>query len=221
MVALWESSPDGTAIELKSDSGDAAGEIGDVRVTTLATSQVVTAVRAKNGELKLIAWSIAADGTLNRTGDSGDQAGAVQMISLAQPEPEVLVTAVITESGRLKLIAWHVSPEGEITRLGDSGDAAGRTDAIACTALSPSLLVTALRTQAGRLKLISWSLASVQASAVASPFLFDLQIPPATLEAVSREVADDFTMTRAEPPAQRDEEGAYGAREKRQPAAVT
>ena len=221
VVEVWESSPDGTAIELKSDSGDAAGEIGDVRVATLATSQVVTAVRAKNGELKLIAWSIAADGTLNRTGDSGDQAGAVQMISLAQPEPEVLVTAVITESGRLKLIAWHVSPEGEITRLGDSGDAAGRTDAFACTALSPSLLVTALRTQSGRLELISWSLASVQASAVASPFLFDLQSPPASVEAVSREVADDFTITRAEPPAQRDEEGANGAREKRQPAAVT
>lgn len=221
VVEVWESSPDGTAIELKSDSGDAAGEIGDVRVATLAPSHVVTAVRAKNGDLKLIAWSIAADGALNRTGDSGDQAGAVQMISLAQPEPEVLVTAVITESGRLKLIAWHVSPEGEITRLGDSGEAAGRTDAIACTALSPSRLITAVRTQTGRLELINWSLASVQANTLASPFLFDRHSPLVTGEAGSREVADDFTIARAVPPTQRDEEETFDAHEKRQPAAVT
>jgi hypothetical protein len=196
LIEVWESSPDGNAIVRKSDSGDAAGRVGAIRVVAMGLSQVVTAVRTTNETLKLISWSLAEDGTLTRSGDSGDQAGGVQMIAATQPEPEILVTTVVTAAGQLKLIVWHVAPEGEITRLGDSGQLAGAANHAGCTALSSSRLVSGLRSEAGRLRLMCWSLASVQSGpAKLSPFNFDLADPaPRAFEDAQEadDIADDL-----------------------------
>ncbi|GAA2145673.1 hypothetical protein GCM10009825_38590 [Arthrobacter humicola] len=140
---------------------DTHGKAGAASIVTIVpgppktAADLVTAVRAGNGSLKLISWALDnATGTITRLGDSDDQAGAVSLIAVSVPLPNVVLTAVRAGNGKLKLISWGFSEDGKnISRLGDSGDQAGEVSEIAMAGL-----VTAVRAGNGSLKLISWSL---------------------------------------------------------------
>ncbi|WP_427017123.1 hypothetical protein ACQCSX_00135 [Pseudarthrobacter sp. P1] len=142
---------------------DTHGKAGAASIVTIVpgpsktAADLVTAVRAGNGSLKLISWSLDnATGTMTRLGDSGDQAGAVSLIAVSVPTPNVVLTAVRAGNGNLKLISWGVSEDGHsISRLGDSGDQAGAVSEIALAGV-----VTAVRAGNGSLKLISWRISS-------------------------------------------------------------
>jgi hypothetical protein len=57
--------------------------VSRVTIAPVDDSNIVTAVRNDSGNLELIAWSVASNGTLARWGDSGSQAGSVSEISMA------------------------------------------------------------------------------------------------------------------------------------------
>jgi hypothetical protein len=158
LLISWD---DGTGAGPISRLKDTHGKAGAATLVTIVpgppktAADLVTAVRAGNGSLKLISWDLdSATGAITRLGDSDDQAGAVSLIALSVPEPNVVLTAVRAGNGKLKLISWGFSEDGKtITRMGDSDDQAGEVSEIAMAGM-----VTAVRAGNGSLKLISWSM---------------------------------------------------------------
>jgi hypothetical protein len=106
LITLQVSS-DGNTVTRVGDSGSQAGAVSGVS-SIFRKYGLLTAVRAGDGHLLLIAWNINSGGALTRGGDSADQAGAADLITLdstGQPNAAVL-TSVRTASGTLKLITW-------------------------------------------------------------------------------------------------------------------
>lgn len=142
---------------------DTHGHAGAASIVTIVpgpaktAADLVTAVRAGNGSLKLISWALdGATGVITRLGDSDDQAGEVSLIAVSVPTPNIVLTAVRAGNGNLKLISWGISEDGRnISRRGDSDDQAGEVSEIAVAGL-----VTAVRAGNGSLKLISWSMSA-------------------------------------------------------------
>ena len=125
--------------------------------------RVVTAMRATDGRLKLISWSISpVMRSVRRIADSEDQAGAASVIAMTHlAESNLLVTAVRAGNGRLKLISWKLRASGRFLRLGDSGDQGDAVSLICATSFangSSHTLVTAVKTAGGILKLITWQI---------------------------------------------------------------
>ena len=104
----WRIAPDGLQIQRLSDSGHQAGEATNINISQFNANRFVTAVRAGNGKLKLIAFDVDGMGTIKRTGDSDDLAGAVSEVALVTPEQNNFTTAVRDGSGHLKLITWKM-----------------------------------------------------------------------------------------------------------------
>jgi hypothetical protein len=144
----------------RGDSGDQAGFVAEIAAARHNQHQVITAVRTQAGTLKLIAWNVAANGAINRTGDSADAAGAATSIAIARNTTGArFVTACRAANGSLKLISWNVNSSGTtISRLGDSGNQAGAATLIKIVAVSQDRFVTACRDGSGDLKLIGWRL---------------------------------------------------------------
>jgi hypothetical protein len=159
----WRVAADGAITRLR-DSGDAAGEVTEIAMavhqSTGGGGRVVTAVRDADGDLKVIVWSVSADGAISRIGDGGaGGAGNATLIRVVRDAHANIVTAVRDGDGDLKLITWRIGQDGLVTRLADSGDAAGAIADNALTALGDGV-VSAVRTSAGGLKLIAWSTAA-------------------------------------------------------------
>jgi hypothetical protein len=127
-------------------------------LTRLASNRVVASVRAGNGSVKLISWSVS-DNAITRLADSANLAGAASMIRAVVDQAGHLVTAVRTASGNLKLIVWRITAAGVITRLNDSGDLAGETGGHDIS-MSGGRVITGVRTAAGPLKVIVWQTAN-------------------------------------------------------------
>ncbi|MGY1617387.1 matrixin family metalloprotease [Geodermatophilus sp. SYSU D00691] len=144
----------------RGDSASSAGFVAEIAAARHRRRQVVTAVRAQDGTLKLIGWSIAADGGITRTGDSGSQAGAATSLAIARSTTgSRFVTACRDGGGRLLLISWDVDDAGStFTRLADSGNAAGEASLVRVVATRADRFVTACRAGDGRLELIGWRL---------------------------------------------------------------
>jgi len=148
------------------DTGSAAGEASQIAMTALGTAMLVTALRAGNGNLLLISWGLASDGTMTRLGDSNPagqppQAGEVSLVTIAPLGSNTVVTAVRNGRGNLELIAWNVSSDGKhIRRQGDSGNQAGAVGEIAIYPTRDDLagpgVLTAVRNGSGNLELIPW-----------------------------------------------------------------
>jgi len=156
------SGPTAATFERLGDSGDQAGRASQIAIALVpdpaAGSRLVTAVRTREGRLRLISWDLGGDGSFLRRGDSGDLAGEASRIALAAIGRDLLLTAVRTAEGELELIAWRISADGRsFTRLADSGSQAGKVSEIAMTSDGR---VTAVRTAERRLKLIRWEIAS-------------------------------------------------------------
>jgi ABC-type branched-subunit amino acid transport system substrate-binding protein len=104
----WRISPDGLEIQRLSDSGHQAGGASNINISQFDANRFVTAVRAGNGKLKLIAFDVDGTGTIQRTGDRDDLAGEVREIALVTPASNNFTTAVRDGSGHLKLITWKM-----------------------------------------------------------------------------------------------------------------
>jgi hypothetical protein len=107
-VITLQVSSDGNTVTRVGDSGSQAGEVSGVS-SIFRRYGFLTAVRAGDGHLLLIAWNISSGGAVTRGGDSADHAGGADLITLgpdtSQPDAPVL-TSVRTASGTLKLITW-------------------------------------------------------------------------------------------------------------------
>ena len=157
----------------RGDTGMQGNGTGEASLITLrwGAGRLISAVRTKSGNLKVIVWMLQEDGSLKRLGSG--EAGAVSAISLAGCRTgESLLRSAIASN--LELIAWKVSSDGlTVTRGPDSGSAAGGVDRISAifhdlSGPTPDfpldegepILVTAVRTKRKLLKLIKWHLGS-------------------------------------------------------------
>jgi hypothetical protein len=154
----WRLNNDGSLTRL-GDSGSAAGAVSEIALVdvSITTSRVLTAVRAGNGKLKLITWSVSTSGALSRLVDSDDQAGEATLIRAVRTSPDQVVTSVRDGSGNLKLISWSLpADDSTIGRQGDSDGQAGAIGDNSLLALEGGV-VSAVRAGSGNLKLISWN----------------------------------------------------------------
>ncbi|HZG00015.1 MAG TPA: matrixin family metalloprotease, partial [Chitinophagales bacterium] len=144
----------------RGDSGGQAGFVSEIAAARHNKRQVITAVQAQNGSLKLIAWRVSNDGSIARTGDSADQAGAATSIAISRNLDDTrFITACRNGSNRLFLISWDINADGTtISRLADSGSLAGNASLIRIVCVSKNRFVTACRAGDGSLKLIGWQL---------------------------------------------------------------
>ena len=169
LLIVWRlESLDGTLARLNHENAQ-AGEVDEIGLVTLDTSNVITAVRNGSGHLQVIGWHIDTNGTVTRwvtDGHAGDvSALAVTALGGTGPTPDI-VTAVRDGSDQLLLIVWRVSVDDRtVTRLTDSGDQGHDGDASQlslCVVQSPpsgrQIIVTAQRRESGNLKLTSWQL---------------------------------------------------------------
>jgi hypothetical protein len=158
----WGVENDGEIKRLK-DSGGQAGEVhGGPAAVLSSNGLIVTAVSDNNSKLKLIAWEVGNDGSIQRRGDSGSQAGKAlgPTLSIARTT-SMYVTATMDNDSKLKLISWSVSANGmTIDRKGGSGDQAGvitEGPAIHSSTHSNTGFMTAVKAKNGDLKMISWT----------------------------------------------------------------
>ena len=162
----WNVASDGS-LDIQ-DKASTSGQRTEVAIARPGNARnVVTAMRAANGELRMDFWRVAKNGTITR-GDDDTSAGEVEAIDLAgMPEGRGVVSAVKTKSGNLKLIAWKISDQDLIQRRGSANG-----DAIRLVALTPirfgreraepaigsfSGFVTAAKLDDGRLQVATWS----------------------------------------------------------------
>jgi hypothetical protein len=176
-LIVWNVSADGNNIQRE-------GEVENIGTCSIPRAVaigplsdgygVVTPLRDANGNLKLIAWWISADGQqVWRKGEAS--AGAIHgiaanwMKNVVDPvnpgvENAVVITAVRDASGNLKVIRWHVSRDQkqQISRHGDATAGAIHSD-IAVTKVGTMSqadhLITAVRSaEDDYLKLIAWDI---------------------------------------------------------------
>jgi hypothetical protein len=139
-----------------------AGAISFVALARIGDSNIITAVRDDNGNLKLITWEVLSHGGIKRLSPSGQQAGAISLVDICGAAGN-LVTAVRDGNGNLKLITWKVSTDGKsVKRLRDSGQVGSKIDLVSCIGLPLDLfsnsakVVTAVRDDNGNLRLTGW-----------------------------------------------------------------
>ena len=141
------------------DSGNAAGEAGDIDIVALSNSRVLTTCISGSGKVLNIVWDIAANGAVTRAFDSGaDGPGAKQVSAvLLQSTPTVDVVAILeTTSSRLVLSTWRVT-SGSVDRIADSGTQMGEGD-LAQVVLAPTgQLIVVCRDGSGNLLLIPYT----------------------------------------------------------------
>ena len=180
LLISWRLESDGLIARLH-DSGHAAGEIGQlppqgnqpvyqppIAMCRIDDENVVTAIRSGAGNLLLIGWGIAADGTITRwASDTGHQAGEVRettMMPITTGDGRTgVLTAVEDGSGDLLLIAWRVSAaDGTIERMADSGGEAGSASCLAISSTpmpsGPPAFLATMRRGTGQLELIAFEL---------------------------------------------------------------
>lgn len=166
----WDIAPNLESITRLKDSGTDAGAATNITIVSGVTSAVtlapvvLTAVRAANGDLKLITWRLHADGSFERLADSEEkmhQAGEVSRIATCLIRTNQLLTAVRAGNGDLKLILWQVNDDGEaIIRTADSEQDVHQAGAVGEIAMvrTPFGVLTAVQTSSGNLKVIPWQI---------------------------------------------------------------
>ncbi len=160
-LIAWRLNADGSLTRVPKD-GKYAGTVHGIQLLdvsqTAAPQSLITVVRDASDKLKLLGWSVAADG-ITPAGDSGYQAGKASLIRAVLHKTGHVVTSVRDASGNLKLITWMLEASGAITRAGDSGAQAGAIGDNALLSLGDGV-VSAVRTGDGLLKLIAWKVAA-------------------------------------------------------------
>ncbi|MCH9651390.1 MAG: M23 family metallopeptidase [Deltaproteobacteria bacterium] len=127
------------------------------------TDGVMTALRTKSGNLKVIAWRVDPEaGVIQRRNEAGG--GATKDIAMVRTvDFPGVVTAVRTSSDNLKLITFGAAGGGFIVSREDDFEDDEIQD-VSIARLGPlpgggDLVATACRTAAGNLEVISWAIA--------------------------------------------------------------
>lgn len=157
----------GGMLTLQAGSGNQAGVAQQIALTAYDSNRVVTAVKTAEGNLRMIPWHIAHDGSISRLHGGNDptfnnpDAGAVSEIDVVAYPAQFsvykhVVTAVRTAEGALKLIAWGIDG-GDVVQLGNSGNQAGAATKIQVTwSENNRSIITSLRDGDGNLRVITW-----------------------------------------------------------------
>lgn len=150
---------DGGFARLK-DSGNQAGEVGDLDIVALSASRVLTTCISGSGRVLNIVWEIQPDGTVVRLFDSGTDGPSATSVSavLLQQTPTVQVVAILYagDSSRLVLSTWRVT-DGSVALMADSAEQMGKAD-LAQVVLAPTgHLVVVCRNAGGDLLLIPFT----------------------------------------------------------------
>ncbi|RKG56266.1 M23 family metallopeptidase [Corallococcus sp. AB011P] len=163
----WQLSPGGDFTKLHDASAGAATSIAMAHPGSSSTRDVVTALRDGSGNLKLIAWRVASNGSIERKGEAGGDADATEINLAALPEGLGVVSAFRDSTGHLKVSTWETSAtQDTVTRRSNGfGEEATKV------ALTPILngrvdgdvnrftgVVTAVRTPSGNLSLTAWEI---------------------------------------------------------------
>jgi hypothetical protein len=153
----------GEPIVRLADSGDQAGAVKLVDLAGASNHRYVTAVRAANDHLLLIAWQVNyVTGEVSRLGDADDDDppgdSPVSLIRMASLADGSVLLAVRAANGHLVVKHWTVTSDGKMKRLGDSAVQDQPTGAISDAALASydGGFTTPVRDGSGRLKLIAW-----------------------------------------------------------------
>lgn len=133
-----------------------AGAVTEIAITARSTpnADIITASRGADGELDVIGWSIADDGTLTRGAKAAG--GAATGLSVTTWKPDIhtyVVAGMRADDGDLKVIVWRNGTD--LARHGEIGGVA--LSDVKITGWGGGVL-TAGRDSAGNLRLDSWGL---------------------------------------------------------------
>jgi hypothetical protein len=150
---------DGGFARLK-DSGNQAGEVGDLDIVALSNSRVLTTCISGSGRVLNIVWEIQPDGTVVRLFDSGTDGPSARQVScvVLQQSPTVQVVAIlyVDDSSRLVLSTWRVT-DASVHLMADSGDQMGESDLSQVVLAPTGHLVVVCRDGNGDLLLIPFT----------------------------------------------------------------
>jgi hypothetical protein len=135
-----------------------AGEVSEIAITALSDTRVVTAMRDADGDLRLIAWDVNANGFITRLGFA--TAGNIGLVSIAPLRDNRVATAIINDEGNLQVIAWSVSDLGDIDRGKSKTIGTAKDVAAVAVAAAPVDVVTAIRNGQDKLQLNGWIIPS-------------------------------------------------------------
>jgi hypothetical protein len=162
----WGVSTDGKTIGRLGHFSHQAGAVDLLDIAGTSGNRFITAVRASNGKLKVIAWQLdAVTGEFTRfVGDSGESEGAISLVRMFNSplgEDRVLI-AVRHGGGNLVVKHWELSSIGKLTRVGDTALQGQPAGAISHVAIGGggNQVYTAVSDSDGNLKIIVWEILS-------------------------------------------------------------
>jgi hypothetical protein len=131
-VIAWEATADGRIVQTGKSLVGADGPIADVSIATVDDKRVVTGVRMRDGELKLIVWDIVANGNRvdRRDVSSPPTPRAVDSLSITALGPDIMlneelapaqvaIAAPRQANGKLRVMTWDLSANGLLRRMTD------------------------------------------------------------------------------------------------------
>lgn len=150
----WATPPGGNVTLIDSSSPNDAGDGRHISMTL--GSEIVTAVRTRQANLKLIRW----DGGLQRLGDSAQQGGRASRTAITSMSSDLYMTAVRGNDGLLAVSSWRVRPEETTLQKLSATNPSDQESIgeVAIALLFNGRAVTAVEDRDGRLKLIAWEL---------------------------------------------------------------
>lgn len=168
-LSSWQVAADGNFTKLHDDGAGAATSIAMAHPGLNSTRDVVTALRDGSGNLKLIAWQVAQDGSFTRKAEDGGDQSATEINLVPLPVGQGVVSAIRDVMGRLKLSTFETSSmldtmarkdtkfDEEATKVALTPIVNGR---VAGDAGRFTGVVTAVRTPSGNLSLTAWEITS-------------------------------------------------------------
>ena len=142
------------------DSGNQAGEVGDLDIVALDGSRVLTTCVSGSGRVLNIVWEVQPNGSVVRLFDSGVDGPHASQVScvVLQQGPTVTVAAIlyVDDSSKLVLSTWRVT-SGSIDLMADSGDQMGASKMSQLVVTATGHLVVVCRDDSGDLLLIPFT----------------------------------------------------------------
>lgn len=134
-----------------------AGEVQEVALTRTG-SHIVTALRNGSGNLEVIVWELAADGSVTRKGSATGGAGS-QISCTDWPQGPGIVTAMRTATGVMQISSWKIGADATIQHAAD-GDGGPIGEVKISSPSGFAGVVTPVRTASGDLKVIAWKVSA-------------------------------------------------------------
>ncbi|EIJ34028.1 hypothetical protein [Thiothrix nivea] len=164
-LILWRVAENGS-IERLADSGDQAGEIGDVDLRAVSPQFLVSAISEKaNENLKLITWDVSNTNIKRLASVAAGSVSGLSIFSKNQGNFADLYTAVKTkDKSALSLILWSFNGDDYFHKTTDkvfldriTSTSAGQIGLVDVSYMyDKDVIVTVVKDSQGFMKLISW-----------------------------------------------------------------